>query len=42
VLRVASKLMAAARRQSRGRGKSDSIDALSVGARGAAQGLDAD
>jgi transposase len=40
VLRVASKLMAASRRQARGRGKSDSIDALSVARAALRQGLE--
>ncbi|HET9739180.1 MAG TPA: transposase [Solirubrobacteraceae bacterium] len=40
VLRVASKLMAASRRQARGRGKSDSIDALSVARAALREGLD--
>ncbi len=41
VLRVVSKLMAASRRESRGRGKSDSIDALSVARAALREGLDA-
>ena len=39
VLRVASKLMAASRREARGRGKSDSIDALSVARAALREGL---
>jgi transposase len=41
VLRVHSKLMATSRRESRGRGKSDSIDALSVARAALREGLDA-
>jgi transposase len=40
VLRVPSKLMAASRREARGRGKSDSIDALSVARAALREGLD--
>src|SRR5215207_3047217 len=40
VLRVHSKLMAASRREARGRGKSDSIDALSVARAALREGLD--
>jgi transposase len=40
VLRVPSKLTAAARRRSRGRGKSDSIDALAVARAALREGLD--
>ena len=40
VLRVASKLMAALRREARGCGKSDSIDALSVARAALREGLD--
>jgi transposase len=40
VLRVHSKLMSASRRQARGRGKSDSIDALSVARAALREGLD--
>src|SRR4051812_10647240 len=40
VLRVASKLMAASRRQARGRGKSDSIDAIAVARAALREGLD--
>ncbi len=39
VLRVHSKLMSASRRQARGRGKSDSIDALSVARAALREGL---
>ena len=41
VLRVHSKLMAASRREARGRGKSDSIDALAVARAALREGLDA-
>jgi transposase len=41
VLRVPSKLMSASRRAARGRGKSDSIDALSVARAALREGLDA-
>jgi hypothetical protein len=41
VLRVHSKLMSASRREARGRGKSDSIDALSVARAALREGLDA-
>src|SRR5919205_263634 len=41
VLRVPSKLTAASRRESRGRGKSDSIDALAVARAALREGLDA-
>jgi transposase len=41
VLRVATKLMAASRRGVRGRGKSDSIDAISVARAALREGLDA-
>src|SRR3954449_1008153 len=41
VLRVHSKLMSASRRQARGRGKSDSIDALSVARAALREGLQA-
>jgi transposase len=40
VLRVHSKLMSASRREARGRGKSDSIDALSVARAALREGLD--
>jgi transposase len=40
VLRVPSKLMAASRREARGRGKSDSIDALAVARAALREGLD--
>ena len=40
VLRVHSKLMSASRRQARGRGKSDSIDALAVARAALREGLD--
>jgi transposase len=40
VLRVHSTLMSASRRQARGRGKSDSIDALAVARAGLREGLD--
>src|SRR3954447_7848931 len=40
VLRVASKLMAASRRQARGRGKSDSIDAIAVARAALREGLE--
>jgi transposase len=41
VLRVRSRLMSASRREARGRGKSDSIDALSVARAALREGLDA-
>jgi transposase len=41
VLRVTTKLMAASRRNVRGRGKSDSIDAVSVARAALREGLDA-
>jgi transposase len=41
VLRVPTKLMAASRREARGRGKSDSIDALAVARAALREGLDA-
>ena len=41
VLRVTTKLMADARRRSRGRGKSDSIDAIAVARAALREGLDA-
>jgi transposase len=40
VLRVASKLMATSRREARGRGKSDSIDAIAVARAALREGLD--
>src|SRR3954447_4621880 len=40
VLRVHSKLMSASRREARGRGKSDSIDALSVARAALREGLE--